>query len=126
MYEKPMVVESEDLAEGIFAASGDHQAAAPAPADEKSCSFTKKNVVSWGGTEGQVVYDVSLPATSDAHTTFEVTFSEPVVNAWGFGSWALSADKKSAAIDLWNISGVQECTLQGPTTVEITSFVRTN
>ena len=119
MYEKPILIESTDLAEGVFAASG----ATNEPA-ANSCTFSKKSTNSWG-TTGQITYDVTIPANTDTNLKFLVTFSEAIDNAWGLGgSWTMSADKKSAEITVYSISGQSECTIQGPTSAYITSFSR--
>ena len=125
MYEKPIVIENEDLAEGVFAASGARmEEAANAANNANACTFSKTSETSWGST-GQITYAVTIPSNHDTNLKFQVTFSEAVDNAWGLGgSWVLSGDKKSAEVSVYSISGQSECTIQGPTTAYISSFAR--
>ena len=126
-YEKPVVIENVDLAEGVFAASGAHQETAAGDSSQgTACDFTVAREQVYWGNDGEKTYTVTVPANSDTNLLFHVTFSEPVKGAYGLGgNWTLSADKKSADGAVYSISGQGEFTVQGPTSGTIVSFTRT-
>ena len=124
MYEKPLVVMTEELAEGIFAASGAATGTETSSSSKNTCTFTKTSENNWGST-GQKTYSVNVPSNADTNLQFKVEFSESVESIWGLGgSWAMSADKKSAICSVYSISGNSSCTFQGPTTAEINCITR--
>ncbi|MBQ5386552.1 MAG: hypothetical protein IIU40_05865, partial [Lachnospiraceae bacterium] len=66
-YEKPVVIENEDLAEGVFAASGDS-------GSSSDCwTVSGRSVQDWNGSHN--VFEMSaVHSTGVTHITTQVTF----------------------------------------------------
>ncbi len=74
MYKKPVVIETEDLAEGVYTASGSGNATA-----------TKEKIEynPWS-KQATVTFTVTIPSESiGQHIKVTVVFDQAPVNAWG-------------------------------------------
>ena len=124
MYEKPVVIVNEDLAEGVFAASG--STAEPTQNNSNSISISNNTTTAdWGNGTGQMTCTVEVPENSDTNLTFVVEFSAPIDSIWGMGGvWVLSSDKQTATCQVWSCKGSQSFTYQGNTSVTVKSVTR--
>ena len=94
-YEKPLVLENEDLAEGVFAASG---------ADESSTdcwTVGGRSVQAWNGAWN--VFEMSaVHSTGVTHittqVTFTYTFSQPIVSAEAEAGFATSVSGNTVTV----------------------------
>lgn len=122
MYEKPVVIVNEDLAEGVFAASG----STAEPTQNNSISFGNSTITAdWGNGTGQMTCTVDVPENSDTNLTFVVEFSAPIDGVWGMnGNWVISNDKQSATCLVYSCKGSQSFTYQGNTSVTVKSVTR--
>ncbi len=72
MYRKPVIIQTEDLAEGVYTASG-----------TGSVVWNKKSINSWTGA-AQVTFTITIPADySNQHIKVSVVFDQAPTNAWG-------------------------------------------
>lgn len=122
MYEKPVVIVNEDLAEGVFAASG----SSAEPTQNNSISISNNTTTAdWGNGTGQMTCTVDVPENSDTNLIFEVEFSAPIDSVWGMGgNWVLSNDNQTATCLVWSCKGSQSITYQGNTSVTVKSVTR--
>ncbi len=106
-YLKPTVIQSADLSEGVYAASGSTAGA--------SGTVSKKGEEFWNDNNGQMKYDVTLTGITE-HTHIKVTFhaSEGFSNAWGGGA-AVSKSGNDFIFDIWDASSNFEAVFQAST-----------
>lgn len=119
MYSKPLVLMNEDIAEGVFAASGSEE-----PKSQDIC-FYRYGYCSWG-TEAQQGYYVYVPENSDTNLKFKAKFSKAVKNVWGMnGEWKISSDGKSATCKTYTCSGQTSLYFISANDCVLTSLTRT-
>ena len=121
MYEKPVVIVNEDLAEGVFAASG-----AIASNSGIACTISDDTqIADWGNGTGQRKCKVDVPNNSDNNIDFYIEFTEAIEGAWGLGGQlVLSSDKMSGTLNTWSCQYDNTLTYQGPTSARIKSVTR--
>ena len=74
MYRKPVIIQTEDLAEGVYTASGTGSAVWY----KKSTEYNKWNNIA------QVTFTITIPADySGQHIKVSVVFDQAPTNAWG-------------------------------------------
>ncbi len=87
MYEKPVVLGSEDLSEGVFTASGGGATGGNTSTD--CWTVGGKSSQTWNGShnvfEMSAVHSTAVVHITD-HVVFTYTFSAPIVNAYSEGS----------------------------------------
>lgn len=91
---KPIVLASDDLAEGIYAASGQSQVSG------NSVTATLASTNFWG-EEGQSTFNISLPAGTSGHVIVTLKFSSDIISGWG-GNGNTSINGNVATLDMWN------------------------
>lgn len=101
---KPVIVASDDLAEGIYAASGVAQASG------KTVTATVAST-NWWGSEGQTTFNVTIPAGVGDHVIITLNFSGEVSNFWG-GNGNCSVNGTVGKIDAWNPAETFQITAQ--------------
>lgn len=116
-YQKPVSVQIDTIAEGIYMASG-------ATAGDISVSVSKTNEESWGES-GQTTFKVTLKGKLGNRIKLTITFNKEITNAWGGGgSCEISSPK--AVFDIYNPSDSFEITAQGKTGLNITDSYAEN
>ncbi len=101
MYEKPVVVPMNDMAEGVYMASGGGSVQVG----------TKRDVQDWSGS-GQATWDLTLPSVlAGKHISLTVQFSAPVTNAWCGGN-VTSNGNGTVVFDYWNAPATVSVTAQ--------------
>ncbi|MDD6789508.1 MAG: hypothetical protein PUE04_05340 [Lachnospira sp.] len=90
MYRKPVIIQTEDLAEGVYTASG-----------TGSVVWNKKSINSWTGT-AQVTFTITIPADySGQHIKVSVVFDQAPTDAWGSVS-DLARSGETVNYDIYN------------------------
>lgn len=94
MYQKPTLYKTEDLAEGVYAASG---------SSEDTVRFTSNGFTSWGGQNGQINYSVTIPSKyiGEEHVILTVNFSKNVTGCWGLNA-SVTGSGKTFTFDVWH------------------------
>lgn len=97
MYKKPVLFQTEDLAEGVYAASGSSSETS------EDVRFTVAGTTSWGGPSGQIRYSLTIPDKyigKNVILTFH--FTKKIENLWGLGG-SLSVSETTAMLNIWNL-----------------------
>ena len=94
-YEKPVVIENEDLAEGVFAASGDS-------GSSSDCwTVSGRSVQDWNGSHN--VFEMSaVHSTGVTHITTQVTFiytfSTPITDAYAEAGFSTTVSGNTVTV----------------------------
>lgn len=91
MYKKPWIIETDDLAEGIYAASG-----------AESITWTAGSKSVYSSDNGQFAFNISLPAAYvNKHIKLTVIFDRQITNAWGMNANP-SINGTTAILNIWS------------------------
>lgn len=92
MYRKPVIIQTEDLAEGVYTASGTGSAVW----NKKSTDYDSWNKIA------QVTFTITIPADySGQHIKVSVVFDQAPTNAWGQVS-GLARSGETINYDIYN------------------------
>ena len=107
-YTKPMILANEDLAEGVFTASG-----TPAtPAAASGAMWAKKKEEFWNNSDnGQITFHVVPTAHVGEHVTMTITYAQAVDNAWG-GNYKFTNSGTTSTVDAWGLLAEFDLTIQ--------------
>lgn len=76
MYRKPVIIQTEDLAEGVYAASGS--------SESQNVSWVRGTHTIWNATSGQVDFTLSIPSQYVGnHVKLTIVFDQTLSGAWG-------------------------------------------
>ena len=122
-YEKPIAVVNDELAEGVYMASGDtvagnNSSGSSNNSNNKNITVTKGTENDWGKDNCQVSFKLSLPDGTTGHKKIVITCNQKAVNAWGGGSASCSG--KQVTLDIWNPSAELDITIVGNTGLDVT------
>lgn len=93
MYQKPTLYRTEDLAEGVYAASG---------SNGNTVKFTSNGFKAWYGQSGEINYNVTIPSSyAGEHVILTLQFSKNITNCYGL-SGSNSVSGKTATLEIWN------------------------
>jgi hypothetical protein len=112
MYRKPVIIETEDLAEGVYAASG-----------SGSVTWAPGTKNTWPGGEN-VNFTVSIPSQYvGKHVKLTVTFDQAVSGAWGLDASA-TLNGSVLTLEHWNVpqTGTVTVSQNSNADIQITSI----
>ncbi|MCR4675304.1 MAG: hypothetical protein K5675_09850 [Lachnospiraceae bacterium] len=89
-YEKPIVITNDDVAEGVFLASG---------SSDKTQSMVKTSTQNWG-SNGCATYSANV--SGDGHVVLEATFDQTITNAWADHNCETSYSGKTVKCKFWD------------------------
>ena len=105
MYRKPMMIAVEDLAEGVYAASGSGAAV--------TAQYLSDSTNDWTG-ETDTKFKVILTGNHAGHQKITLTFNGTFREGWG-GNGSVICNGNVATLDVWDPQDTFEITLKGMT-----------
>ena len=108
MYERPEVMMVENLAEGVYLASGD--GAGSTTESSGGATTGERTGENWWGSEGQIMF--AIPCNmAGKHVRMTVVYSADISGSWGSNSSAYVSGNK-AVYEVWNAPSTFDITVQ--------------
>lgn len=125
-YERPVAVVNDELAEGVYMASGDTVGTGDSSTSASNSGGTKGGITvtkgtenDWGQDNCQVTFKIALPDGTSGHKKIVISCNQKVVNAWG-GGGSVECSGKKVTLDIWNVAAEFEVTIVGNTGLDVT------
>lgn len=123
-YERPVAVVNDELAEGVYMASGDTAGAgdgASTSGGNKSGIKVKKGTVNdWGQNNCQVTFRITLPDGASGSKKVILTCNQQVANAWGGHNGEIERSGQKVILKSGSMPSEFDVTIVGNTGLEVT------
>lgn len=126
-YERPVATVNDELAEGVYMASGDtagdtNSGDSSSTGGGDGITVKKGNVSDYGKDNCHVSFTVSLPSAVSGNKKIIITCNQKAVNAWG-GGFNVSCSGETVTVKAWGgVPASFDMTIVGNTGLDVTGI----